>query len=98
MKSVISVLAVWVLCAVVAGCTSYAAVSWLLGFKSFGSEFDPVEQVRAFRADVREVLVFERGGHVLPSTIDDFAAALGVATGTLTSVERSHPDYIPWRR
>jgi len=81
--------------AAVAGCISYAAVSWLLGFHWFGSELHPFEHVRAFRAEVREVLAFERGGHLAPETIDDFAAALGVQTSGLTSLERSHPDHIP---
>ena len=41
------------------------------------------------------MLVFERGGYLSPAAIDEFAAALGVATNTLTSVERSRPEYIP---
>ena len=95
MTSVMRVTAVSVLSAAVAGCISYAAVSWLLGFGLFGSGPYPFEDVRASRVEIREVLVFERGGHLDSAAIDDFAAALGVAASTLISRDRSHPDYVP---
>jgi hypothetical protein len=80
---------------VLAGGISYTLVCWLLGFRWNGSELDRFERTRAFHADIREVLVFERGGHLVPSTIDEFSAALGVPVSALTARERPHPDYIP---
>ena len=86
---------VWVLSIVVAYCLAYGAVSWLLGFRFDGTELPPFQHVRGIRTEVREVIAFERGGHVRPEMLDDFARALGMSTRALTSLDHSHPDFVP---
>ena len=87
--------AVWVLSIVVAYCLAYAAVSWLLGFRFDGTEIPPFQHVRGIRTEVREVIAFERGGQVRPEMLDDFAGALGMSAPALTSLDHSHPDFVP---
>jgi hypothetical protein len=89
------VAAVWVPPVVVAYCIAYAAVSWLLGFRFDGTEIPPFQHVRGIRAEVREVIAFERGGYVGAERLDDLARALGMSSSALTALDHSHPDFTP---
>ena len=93
--SALRVWAIWLLAAGAAACVSYASVSWLLGFGWFGREVHPFAHVRGFRPELREVLVFDQGGHLSPERIDGFASALGIPSSTITALAPSHPDLIP---
>jgi hypothetical protein len=95
MKSVPKVAAAWTASGVAAVCGSYAAVSWLLGFGWSGTELDRFADVRVFRPEIREIVAFERGGYVPETDVDGFAAAVGVASTTLNSVDASHRLFIP---
>lgn len=95
MLSVFRALAIWTVSTLAAGGISYAVVCGLLGYRWSGAELDPFDDVRALRAEIRELVAFERGGHLPPGRLEGFAAALGITPAALSSANASNPHFIP---
>jgi hypothetical protein len=95
MQRFLTASAIWLASIVLAAGISYAGVSWVLGFQVSGAEFDRFADVQKLRPAVREVLAFERGGHLRSEDIQRFATAVGIPAETLLSAAARHPATLP---